>query len=138
MPKQISKSATYVLFDEEVEAWNAFEKYAVSKNMVVWSRIGSQSVSSQRVLRVILQLAAEHLAADIGPELAEKLAIPRPYPRPYSRPIARTVTRASASKTVTKASKLKAGKKGKKEKEPVPTHRIAWNRPWKSRGGNAG
>jgi hypothetical protein len=113
-----------MLFDEEVEAWHTLEDYILKKNLIAWSQYGVNKVSARRMIRELMRLAAEHLASDIGPEVAKKLA--------FSVPTLSRSTMPKKAKAVAKAR----GRKPAEKPEPKPTHRIAWNRPWKRRPGD--
>jgi hypothetical protein len=126
MPRQISKSLSVLLLNEEVEVWNELEGYALRRRMPVISQAGTGKASVQRMLRVILRLAAERVADDIGANVAEKLALPRalsPRGRPMITP--------RPKKPKPKVRAVRAAKR-----PPVkPKHRIYWDRPWKEPSG---
>lgn len=128
MPMHVSKTVMFTLFDEEVEVWNALEKYAVKKKLAVWTRPDVKKISRQRLLREILRLAAERVAAEIGPEIGQKLASPRPYYR-RSAGVRGPQTEQPAAKT-----------RGRKPAEKAPSktaRRIHWDRPWTPSSGEA-
>lgn len=128
MPMHVSKTVMFTLFDEEVEVWNVLEKYAVKKQLVVWSRPDVKKVSNQRLLREIPRMAAERVAAEIGPEIVQKLASPRPY---YRR-------RAGVSSPRTEPPAAKTRGRKPAEKAPSKTaRRIHWDRPWAPSPGDA-
>ena len=128
MPIHVSKTLMFNLFDEEVEVWKALEKYAVQKELLVWSRPGIPKISSQRLFREILRLAAEHVAADIGPEFAQKLASPLPYPQMGARGRVPLTEQPTA-----KTGDRKPAKKAPKQ----PARRTRWDRPWTPSPGEA-
>ena len=133
MPKQISKNLSVQLYDEEVVAWNSLQDYALKMNLVIASRPDSSTVSSPRVLREILRLAAEGVAADIGPEVAASLAAPRPYPLMGRGDFP---SRKSPTQSASRASKKKpaksAGRRPKSVKKPAVKSnvRVFWDRRW--------
>ena len=134
MPQQISKTISFMLFDEEVEAWQTLENYLLKKNLITYSQVDTKKVGAKRVIRGLMQLMAEQLAAEIGPEVAEKLAIPlrhRSPGRPHRTP------GPGNAKPGAKPRGRPPVQKPKPEPEPEPTHRIAWDRPWKPRPGDA-
>ncbi len=128
MPLQISKCIGVMLLDEEVEAWQTLEAYLLKKKVIDLSQLGTKKVGARRMIRELLRLAAEHVAAEIGPKVAEKLSAPAPMPPRKYRNFAQ-----SKAKPVAKAR----GRKPAKKPDPKPTHRIAWDRPWGSRAGDA-
>ncbi len=128
MPMHVSKTVMFTLFDEEVEVWNALEKYAVKKKLEVLSRPDVKKVSSQRLLREILRLAAERVAAEIGPEIGQKLASPRPY---YRRSAA-----VRDPRTEQPAAKTRGRKPAEKAPQKTP-RRVHWDRPWTPSPGDA-
>lgn len=125
-PRQISKPLSILLLNEEVEVWQALHDYAVKKKMAIWSRPNRPTVSNTRLMREILRMAAERLAQETGDEsLASKLAQPREYP-----PLGPQYRRARPV-----VSKKSTKRKPKTVVDPRPTHRIYWNRPWRTRSG---
>ena len=121
-----------MLFDDEVEAWQALENYLLEKNLITYSQVDAKKVGAKRVIRGLMQLMTEQLAAEIGPEVAEKLAIPLRHRSP-GRP-RRTPEQGNAKPGAKPRGRPPAQKP---EQEPEPTHRIAWDRPWKPRPGDA-
>lgn len=125
MPRQISKSVAALLVDEEVEVWNALEQYARKRKFPVISQAGTGKVSAQRMLRVILRLAAERVADSIGEDLAKKLVAPRLI-IPHWR----------KAKPARPVPAKPPGRRAAKKPTPKPTRRVHWDRPWREpRGG---
>ena len=139
MPKQISKTLSIQLFDEEVVAWDALLNHALKKKLAIALRPGLSTISSARILREILRLAAEHVATDIGPGVAASLAAPRPYVRTGQG--AGLVPRSNRNESVSQALKMKraksTGRNPKSVEKPAVKSkvRVFWDRPWIRPGG---
>lgn len=133
MPQQISQSLSLILFDDEVEAWRTLEEYLLKKKPIAWTQPGPKRIGARRMVRELLRLAAEHLAAEIGPTIAKKLASPPPVSEFQARRAAKQVKMKLAA---AKTRGRKPAKKPAKKPDPKPTQRLVWNRPWKSRTGD--
>ncbi len=130
MPRQVSKCITVMLFDDEVEAWQILQGYLLQKaNRSDWSQPNDKKVTTRRMIRELMRLAAEHVAVEIGPEIAEKLSSPPPLSDFLVR-------RSARQRSVKPAAKARGRKPGKKP-DPKPTQRIHWNRRSGTRMGDA-
>lgn len=132
MREQFSKAVGATLFDEEVVAWDALEKYFLEKKLVQPYVAGSSTLPTRRMIRELLRMAAMQLANEIGPKIALRLAEPPPkfnslweqnYPRKPKPP--------------GRNQPGKRGRKPAKKPDPMPQPRIYWNRRSGSRKGTA-
>ena len=134
MPQQISKTIGVMLIDEEVEAWRILEAYLIKKDRIESPMPNPPKITSKRMLRELLRLAAEHLSAEIGPKVAASLASPPTIPQFL-------MNRAAAQRNTKPASKARGRKPGEKPK-PVPAaksaRRVYWDRPYQHGTGDAG
>lgn len=128
MPRQVSKTISAIIFDEEVQAWQILEAYLLKTKEGQLGIFGVKKISSRRMCRELLRLAAEHLKTEIGPEVAQKLAAPPAL----SDFLVRRSNAIQKAKLAMKGRKPKPVKKVASEPPP----RTVWNRPWKRRPGD--
>ncbi len=133
MPKQISKSLSVTLFNDEVEAWQKLEACILKRRLANPDKFDFKKPTLGVIFRDLLQIAATQLADEIGPEIAKKLASPLPIADflkiRAERRQANLDTKALAVKS--------ASKKAVKKAPSNPTPRTVWNRPQGSRSGAA-
>lgn len=130
MPKQVSKTVTVMLFDEEVEAWEKLEAYLRQKNPEYWTHTSTQKISTRQMIRDLLRLTLKQFATELGSaDLAKKLEAPLPPPG-----------RRPSPARPAKVAQVKLTPKKPPAKKPAPksTHRIFWDRPLRTRKGGAG
>lgn len=128
-PRQTSKVVGVTLFDEEVEAWEALEKYFSKQQRPIQSPRDVTKFSAARVMREILHLALGTMAQEAGQvELLDRLAKPRatnPSGRPRLRPLEATTSQP-------KRRGRPPGSSKENEAAVNETRRIYWDRAWKA------
>ena len=135
MPKHISKNLSITLFNDEVEAWQKVVAVILKRRLADPDKFDVKKPILGVIFRDLLQIAATHLADEIGPEIAQKLASPLPIPDFLAARQQRMQEKldAKAKALVDKPAPKNVVKKA----PPKPTQRTVWNRPQGSRSGVA-
>ena len=124
MPKHISKNLSVTLFNDEVEAWQKVEATILKRRLADPDKVDFKKPTLGVIFRDLLQIAATHLADEIGPETARKLATPLPIADFLAARQQRTQENLDAKALADKPASKKAAKKA----PPEPTPRTVWNR----------
>ncbi len=126
MPKQISKTLSVTLFNDEVKAWEMLGVILGKRREAQPGQPNFKKPTQGFIFRELLRIAATQLADEIGSELVKKLAEPPPVANFLADREARKIQTQAAREA---AKKKAAVKKAALPKTPKPTQRVVWNLP---------
>jgi len=130
MAEQAAIELGAILFNEEVVAWETLEEYFLREKIVLPYVEGSSTLPARRMLRELLRMAAAQLPTVVSPKIAESLAKPSPKGVAFS-----DWDKDQVKKSANVKRSGEPGPKAAKKPKSMPTHRVAWDRPWKPRPG---